>query len=113
MAAFSTKSLVILSVIILICAIIYKKRNDDMLKGKMEQVLRGLLRAEKKVGVDRNTRIALGFGGCEDIFVDAHGVLESMNLEVPADPVHVKDIVTQEDFMNIFTFFFKNGAAAE
>ncbi|KAH3852028.1 hypothetical protein DPMN_094521 [Dreissena polymorpha] len=79
----------------------------------MTHVLRGLLRAEKKVGVDKNIRIALGFGGCEDIIVNAQDVLQGLNYTSPANPEHVDDIESKEDFNKIFTYFFKQGAAAE
>ncbi|WAR18260.1 ADPGK-like protein [Mya arenaria] len=113
MLSLNTKSIVILSTIILLCAFIYKKKSDTLQKEKIHQVLHGLLRAERKVGVDRNTRIALGFGGCEDIFVDAQDLLQGLNYTVPSDPEHVTDILSETDFTKIFTYFFKQGAAGE
>lgn len=84
-----------------------------MLKEKLSQVLKGLLRAEKKVGVDRSTRIAIGFGGCEDIFLSAEALLEKINFTAPNIPEHADNIRSETDFTKIFTYFFRQGAAAE
>ncbi|KAL4239112.1 hypothetical protein ACF0H5_003815 [Mactra antiquata] len=113
MAFLNSKMLIAVSAIVLVCALIYNKRLYDLRQERMDRVLHGLLRAEKKVGVDRNTRIALGFGGCEDIFVDAQEVLSKMNLSAVSDPEHVTDIMSDLDFVKIFSYFFNAGAAAE
>jgi ADP-dependent glucokinase len=113
MAFLNSKSLIVCSILIVLCAVLYKKRSADLLQEKLGRVLHGLLRAEKKVGVERNTRIALGFGGCEDIFANVQEVLEKLDYTVPDDPAHVKDITSASDFVRIFTYFFGEGAAAE
>jgi len=111
--ALNTKYCIILSIIILLCAFLYKKREDDAVTDKIGQILRGLLRAEKKVAVGKNTRIAVGFGGCEDIFVNAQAVYEKLNFTAPDNPEHVNEIRSVSDLMKIFTYFFQQGAAAE
>lgn len=113
MAAINVRYMLVVSVIVVLCAFIYKKRSDDVVREKLSQVLNGLLRAERKVGVDKSTRIAIGFGGCEDIFLNAQAVLQKLNFSVPDDPEHVQKIVTETDFTKIFSYFFKQGAAAE
>lgn len=113
MAWLNAKSLTLFSIVILLCAVLYKKRSNELLQEKLSRVLHGLLRAEKKVGVERNTRIALGFGGCEDIFVNAFEVLEKLNFSAPNDADHVASIKTPSDFVKIFSYFFQEGAAAE
>ncbi|XP_045165473.1 ADP-dependent glucokinase-like [Mercenaria mercenaria] len=113
MAFLNRKSLAVCSLLVLLCAVIYKKRSSDLLQEKLGRVLHGLLRAEKKVGVGRNTRIALGFGGCEDIFANFEEVFAKLNYTSPSDAVHVQDIKSESDFMNIFAYFFGEGAAAE
>lgn len=113
MAWLNAKTVTVASILILICAVLYKKRTDDLLQEKLSRVLHGLLRAEKKVGVERNTRIALGFGGCEDIFVNAFEVLTKLNFTAPDDAAHVEKIESASDFVRIFSYFFGEGAAAE
>ena len=112
MAVCNLKTLSVLAVLVALTAILYRKRTSDMSREKLDDVLRGLLRAEKKVGIDKNTRIALGFGGCEDIFVNAMEVLEKLNYSVPF-PEHLDNIITETDFSKMFAYFFGYGAAAE
>lgn len=109
----NTRYFVVLSIVVLLCAFLYKKRSDDVLREKLGEVLRGLLRAERKVGVDKSTRIAIGFGGCEDIFVNAQAVFEKLNFTAQDDPEHMEEIHSEKDLMKMFTYFFKQGAAAE
>lgn len=113
MAFLNLKSVFVCSVLIVVFAIIYKKRSDGIVQKKLGRVLGGLLRAEKKVGVDRKTKIALGFGGCEDIFVNAQDLLSELNYDVPDEHVYAQDIKSASDFVKTFTYFFGEGAAAE
>ena len=113
MIPYIVKKLLVFAVLVLAVSVYYKKRSDDIAKEKLDEVLNGLLRAEKKVGVDSNTRIALGFGGCEDIFVNAQELLERLNFSIPAVPEHFEDILTENEFTKMFAYFFRHGAAAE
>ena len=101
------------STTVIFVAVVYKRKIDNDLKEKLDQVLTGLLRAERKVGVDSTTKIALGFGGCEDIFVDALPFLEKMKYSIPDKPEHIDDIANETDVTKMFTYFFRHGAAAE
>ena len=107
------KAWLFFSVTVILVAIIYKRKTDNALKEKLDQVLSGLLRAERKVGVDATAKIALGFGGCEDIFVDALPLLERLKYNVPGKPEHIDDLDSEEDVTKIFAYFFRHGAAAE
>ena len=113
MTPYKVKAYLCFSIAIIFVAIIYKRRTDSAVKEKLDQVLSGLLRAERKVGIDETTKIALGFGGCEDIFVDALPLLERLKYERPEKPEHIDDIVSKEDIIKMFAYFFKHGAAAE
>lgn len=101
------------SATVLFVAFMYKRKSDNDLKQKLDQVLTGLLRAERKVGVDSTTKIALGFGGCEDIFVDALPFLEKMKYTIPDKPEHFDHIANETDVTKMFAYFFRHGAAAE
>lgn len=104
---------VFFAVTVIFVAYMYKRKIDNDSKDKLDQVLTGLLRAERKVGVDSTTKIALGFGGCEDIFVDAIPFLERMKYDVPDKPEHLHDIANDTDVTKMFAYFFRHGAAAE
>ena len=71
------------------------------------------LQAEKKVQLAPETRIAVGFGACQDIYTDAMRVLDGIGASTPDKPEHVSEIHTREDLEKIFTYFFEHGAAAE
>lgn len=108
-----TRTWLFFSATIIIVAIVYKRKTDNDLKQKLDQVLTGLLRAEKKVGIDSTTKIALGFGGCEDIFVDALQLFEKMKYAIPESPEHFDHINNETDVTKMFAYFFRHGAAAE
>ncbi|XP_061173538.1 uncharacterized protein LOC133182704 [Saccostrea echinata] len=79
---------------------------------RMSHILSGLLRAEKKIDAPR-TRVALGFGGCEDLIVDGMTFIDKFNLEAPGKPKHHDSVGTKEELSELFGYFFQHGAAAE
>lgn len=60
-----------------------------------------------------NSRVALGFGGCEDLFTDALGVIERLNLTAPEKPQHFYSVGNAQELAELLGFFFQHGAAAE
>ena len=101
-----------LSVCVLIAAYFYQRHTDEVLQGRLRDVLSGLLRAEKKVPFQPK-RVAVGFGACEDIFTNGLALLESLNITSPKDAVHRDLVNTPEELAQLFAFFFRSGAAAE
>ncbi len=91
----------------------YKQSNDEELHNHLENTLSGLLRAEQKAKVNPQTKVAVGFGACSDIFTDGMKVLDGINATPPETPEHVNKIVTREDLEKIFAYFCEYGAAAE
>ena len=94
-------------------AFYYKQSNDEELRNHLENTLSGLLRAEQKANVNPQTKVAVGFGACLDIFTDAMIVLDGIDATPPEIPEHVNKIVTREDLEKIFAYFFEHGAGAE
>lgn len=118
MAVLSVKTggTCILSLTILLLAFVYKRINvsdDEYLKAQLDTVLKGLLRAEKKVDLDPETRVAVGFGSCLDLIADGLAVLKNVGATPPDRPKHVNEIRSLEEFEEIFAYFFRHGAAAE
>lgn len=97
---------------IIAMAYYYKRQADEMLQDRMNHILSGLLRAEKKVPLAPG-RVAFGFGGCEDLFVDAMEIVNRLNLTAPEDPEHYLAVQNVTEFAQLFAFFFQHGAAAE
>ncbi len=106
-------SAVAVSLAVLLAAFYYKSSNDADLRTHLESTLSGLLRAEQKANVNPQTKVAVGFGACSDIFTDGMKVLDGINATPPEIPKHVNKIVTKEDLEKIFGYFFEHGAAAE
>lgn len=71
-----------------------------------------ILEAENTVG-ERNLqpKVALGYGACHDLFVNATALLDFRLLR--GDPEHYNEISTKDEFIKSFAYFFKHGAAAE
>lgn len=101
-----------ISLMILLAAFLYKKNSDEVLQERLKDVLSGLLRAEKKVPLEKQ-RVAVGFGGCEDIFADSMGIFQLLNVTPPAEIKHHDIVETKEELAQLFSYFFRHGAAAE
>lgn len=122
MSAYEVKLFVVGAVLVLVLAILYRRHQgpaDEAVDppaaaaGHMARVLRGLLAAEDAVPLDRDLRVAVGFGSCVDVIASAADVLRTLNASVPDDPQHFNTVHDQEEFERIFAYFFRHGAAAE
>ena len=107
------KSGSVFSIIVLLLAYVYKRQNDEALKQHLENILSGLLRAEQKVTLPEQPKVAVGFGACQDIFSNAVEVLDKLGAVAPENPKHFNQISSKQDLEKGFAYFFKHGAAAE
>ncbi|XP_038212402.1 ADP-dependent glucokinase [Zerene cesonia] len=102
----------ILSFCIVLYAVYYRKNDigDVRLSPVKEHLL--FLEKENSVGVGKNQpKVALGYGACHDLFVNATALLDYRDLKGP--PEHFNEITTKQEFLKSFAYFFKHGAAAE
>ncbi|CAH1791785.1 unnamed protein product [Owenia fusiformis] len=113
MALTSLKTGGLLSVIILILAVYYKRSNDEYLETHIHEVLDGLLRAERKVQQDQKTKVAVGFGACFDYYTNATQLLDSISVEPSSSPEHYTSINSKGELAQLVAYFFGVGAAAE
>ena len=61
----------------------------------------------------RPLKVAIGFGGCVDMFVDAVSFMEEMNMK-PSDKVQHHDTIrNEEELAEGFLYYFTHGAAGE
>lgn len=111
-APLKTTGCVSISLLVLLAALLYRRHSEEILKERLNQVLSGLLRAEKKVPAAPK-RVALGFGGCEDVFVEAMDIFQRLNLTPPASPRHHDSVKNGQELAELLAFFFQHGAAAE
>lgn len=101
----------LLSALIIFYAYYYKKASDEVLRERLERILDGLLKAEGKVSVNPKTRIAIGFGSCQDLIVQSSEVFDGR--EPASNPRHVDVVENEEDLLSVFAYYFRHGAAAE
>lgn len=100
------------SFLVILTAYVYKRHEDKILQDRLNQILTGLLQAEKKFSPG-NSRVALGFGGCEDLFAGALDVIEKLNLSAPESPRHFHSVGNAQELAELLGYFFQHGAAAE
>lgn len=101
----------LLSALVIFYAVYYRRQTDEVLRQRLQLILDGLLKAERQVSVDPKTRIALGFGSCQDLIVQSSELFG--NFEPPEDPEHIDVIDSERDLLRAFAYYFRHGAAAE
>lgn len=84
---------------------------EESLDSRLDAVLRGLERVERENALRLRPKVALGYGACQDLFVDARLLLHYDR--VADQPQHFNDIRSLEEFLKSYAFFFRHGAAAE
>lgn len=84
---------------------------DKDLKIRLDKVLNSLLVQEKSVQVLGPVKIAVGYGACKDIFVDAKHVIGDKFPQ--KSPQNYNEITTFEELLEMYAYFFSHGAAAE
>ncbi|XP_013136312.1 PREDICTED: ADP-dependent glucokinase [Papilio polytes] len=99
-----------------LCVLFYAVyfRGNDIGDERLSPVKNHLLflESENKVGVGNSQpKVALGYGACHDLFVNATSLLDYRDLK--GSPEHFNEISNKEEFIKSFTYFFKHGAAAE
>jgi ADP-dependent glucokinase len=102
----------IVSFCVLLYAVYFRKNDvgDLRLSPVKDHLL--YLESENKVAVGyRQPKVALGYGACHDLFVNATLLLDFNDLK--GNPEHFNEISNKEEFLKSFTYFFKHGAAAE
>lgn len=102
----------ILSVCIVIYSVYYRKNLfGDVRLGPVKEHLLSLERENLVAFGKRQPRVALGYGACHDLFVNATALLDHRKLT--GEPRHFNEISSKDEFLKSFAYFFKHGAAAE
>ncbi|XP_053608740.1 ADP-dependent glucokinase [Plodia interpunctella] len=102
----------ILSFCVILYAVYYRKSEET--DQRLLPVKDHLLDLESKnlVGVGSwQPKVALGYGACHDLFVNATLLLNYKDLR--GNPEHFNEIANKVEFLKSFSYFFKHGAAAE
>ncbi|KAL4715811.1 hypothetical protein ACJJTC_006390 [Scirpophaga incertulas] len=102
----------VLSFCVLFYAVYF--RDNDKSDTRLSQVKDHLLFLENinivAIG-NQQPKVAIGYGACRDIFVNATSLLNFNELN--GNPEHFNEISNKEELLKSFVYFFKHGAAAE
>ncbi|XP_015918354.1 ADP-dependent glucokinase [Parasteatoda tepidariorum] len=100
----------VVTIAVIVLAYIYNRYKLENNSQVLEKTLTSLLREESSVAVNPNIKVALGFGSCQDIIVQSNEVIFD---SAPDNPEHYYSISTKEQFLKVFAYFYRFGAAAE
>uniref|UniRef100_A0A1B6FNT9 Carbohydrate kinase PfkB domain-containing protein n=1 Tax=Cuerna arida TaxID=1464854 RepID=A0A1B6FNT9_9HEMI len=93
-----------------VCVSIYLNISpDDELSIRLKYVLQGLIEVENRFKSE-SPKVAVGYGACNDLFVEGKQILE---FDSNVKPKHCDEISSETDLKNTFAYFFRHGAAAE
>ena len=90
---------------------VIQKDPETNLRSTMDNVLKSLLIQEKSVDTEQQVKIAIGYGACKDLFVDAKNVIGHLKPKGPLK--NFNEIKSMDELLEMFGYFFEHGAAAE
>ncbi|KDR23023.1 ADP-dependent glucokinase [Zootermopsis nevadensis] len=111
MTSNTVKAGTFISILFLVIALFYRQQVDDVLKDRLNSILEGLVKVEKQCSVGVKPKVAVGYGACNDLFIDGKELLKYD--EVAKKPEHFDDISSAEELLKTYAYFFRHGAAAE
>jgi len=97
--------------VLIVLAAIYYRNTDDILQKRLLTLLHGLETLENKYIITRKPKVAIGYGVCTDVFIDAKHLLGYSD-EI-GRPEHFDEINTELELLKSFAYYFRHGAAAE
>lgn len=105
--------------VVIIASIWYKRNQDALLTERLQHVLDGLLRAEKKLPVflksevEKRPKVGVGFGACYDVFLPGIETLHALRVIPSNNRTHHDLVNSEEELEQLFNYFFFHGAASE
>ncbi|XP_066588073.1 ADP-dependent glucokinase [Prorops nasuta] len=100
----------VLTVLIVFVAIYYRN-TENILQKRLYTVLQALERLENKHIITTRPKVAIGYGACTDVYIDAKYLLQYS--EEVGRPEHYDEINSQLELLKSFAYYFRHGAAAE
>lgn len=97
--------------VVIVLAAIYYRNHENVLQKRLLTLLHGLEKLENKHVITRKPKVAIGYGVCTDVFIDARYLLKYSD-EV-GRPEHFDEINTELELLKSFAYYFRHGAAAE
>jgi len=97
--------------ILIVLAAIYYRNTENILQKRLLTLLHGLEKLENTYVITRRPKVAIGYGVCTDVFIDAKHLLKYRD-EI-GRPEHFDEINTELELLKSFAYYFRHGAAAE
>ncbi|XP_034952526.1 ADP-dependent glucokinase [Chelonus insularis] len=110
MASKQLKFGTFLTILVVLIALFFRHNNDE-LQIRVTRVLHGLENIETKNEIKVRPKVAIGYGACTDVFIEAKYLLHYSSEIEP--PEHFDEISTYEELMKSFAYYFRHGAASE
>ncbi|XP_034176610.1 ADP-dependent glucokinase [Osmia lignaria lignaria] len=99
-----------LTVLIVLFAVYYRN-TENVLQKRLQALIHGLEKLENKHVVTSRPKVAIGYGVCTDVYVNAKQLL-AYSKEI-GRPEHFDEINTEIELLKSFAYYFRHGAAAE
>ncbi|XP_076757743.1 ADP-dependent glucokinase [Xylocopa sonorina] len=99
-----------LTVLIVLVAIYYRN-SENVLHKRLQALVQGLEGLENKHVIKSRPKVAIGYGVCTDVYVNANDLLDYS--EEIGRPQHFDEINTELELLKSFAYYFRHGAAAE
>lgn len=99
-----------LTVLIVLVAIYYRN-SEDVLQKRLQTLIHGLEKLENKHVITSKPKVAIGYGICTDVYVNAK-LLVKYTEEI-GRPEHFNEINSELELLKSFAYYFRHGAAAE
>ncbi|XP_053981529.1 ADP-dependent glucokinase isoform X1 [Hylaeus volcanicus] len=90
---------------------IYLRNSENVLQRRLQALIHGLEKLENKHVITSRPKVAIGYGVCTDVYVNAEQLLKYT--EEIEQPEHFDEINTELELLKSFAYYFRHGAAAE
>ncbi|XP_071873206.1 ADP-dependent glucokinase [Bombus fervidus] len=97
--------------VLIVLVAIYYRNSENILQKRLQALIHGLERLENKHVMSSRPKVAIGYGVCTDVYVNAKDLLNYSD-EV-GQPQHFDEINTELELLKSFAYYFRHGAAAE
>ncbi|XP_017754284.1 PREDICTED: ADP-dependent glucokinase isoform X2 [Eufriesea mexicana] len=97
--------------ILIVLVAIYYRSSEDILQKRLQALIYGLEKLENKHVMTSRPTVAIGYGMCTDVYVNAKELLNYS--EQVGRPQHFNEINTELELLKSFAYYFRHGAAAE
>lgn len=97
--------------VLIVSVAIYYRNPDYVVHKRLQALLDGLERLENRHVITSRPKVAIGYGVCTDVYVNARDLL--IYTDEVGKPEHFNKINTELELLKSFAYFFRHGAAAE